>query len=85
MTLHASPEEAGEVFTRTNPKLSVYTHMVLLKVTKEELVEQTRKTYTGPLEIGEDLMSFEIGEKIKVIRPSDASSHPDRPNIVDEL
>jgi ribonuclease Z len=59
--------------------------MVLLKVTKEELVEQTRKTYNGPLEIGEDLMAFEIGERIKIIKPSDASSHPDRPNIVDGL
>ena len=85
MTLHASPEEAGEVFSRANPKLSVYTHMVLLKVTIEELIEQTRKTYTGPLEIGEDLMAFEIGEKIKVAKPSDHSSHPDRPDLSDEL
>jgi ribonuclease Z len=85
MTLHASPEEAGEVFTRANPKLSVYTHMVLLKVTKEELVEQTRKTYNGPLEIGEDLMAFEIGEKITVIRPSDNSSRSARPDLSVEL
>jgi ribonuclease Z len=85
MTLHSSPEEAGEVFTRTNPKLSVYTHMALLKVKKEEIIEHTRKTYAGPLEIGEDLMAFEIGEKIKVIRPSDYSSHPDQRDIVNEL
>ena len=85
MTLHSSPEEAGEVFTRTNPKLPVYTHMALLKVTVEEIIERTRKTYTGPLQIGEDLMSFEIGEKIKVIRPPDHSSHPDRPDLANEL
>jgi ribonuclease Z len=85
MTLHAKPEEAGEVFTQANPKLSVYTHMVLLKVTVGELIEQTRKTYTGPLEIGEDLMAFEIGDKIKVLRPSDNSSRPDRPDLSDEL
>ena len=85
MTLHTSPEEAGEVFKRTNPKLSVYTHMVLLKVTKEEIVERTRKIYTGPLEIGEDLMTFEIDEKIKVIRPSSESSSPDRPDPSNEL
>ena len=30
----------------------------------------TRKTYSGPLEVGEDLMSFEIGEKVVVHRPS---------------
>jgi ribonuclease Z len=85
MTLHTSPEEAAEVFTRANPKLSVYTHMVLLKVKIEEIIERTRKTYTGPLEIGEDLMAFEIGEKITVIRPSDNSTSSDRPDLSDEL
>jgi ribonuclease Z len=85
MTLHTSPEEAGEVFKLADPKLSVYTHMVLLKVTKEEIITRTKKIYTGPLEIGEDLMSFEIDENIKVIRPSSESSRPDRPDPSNEL
>jgi ribonuclease Z len=33
-----------------------------------ELVAHTRKTYSGPLEVGEDLMSIEIGEKVEVRR-----------------
>jgi ribonuclease Z len=31
-----------------------------------DLIPLTRKTYSGPLEVGEDLMSFEIGEKVVV-------------------
>ena len=58
-------------------------HMVLFKVSKEEVVERTRNTYSGALEIGEDLMVFEIGETISVIRASDRSQG--RPEIVPEL
>jgi hypothetical protein len=28
----------------------------------DEVMAETRQTYSGPLTIGEDLMSFEIGE-----------------------
>lgn len=69
MGLHLSPEEAGKVFTRTKPKLAVYTHMVLFSINIEEIATRTRQTYSGPLEIGEDLMVFEVGETIKVRRP----------------
>jgi ribonuclease Z len=31
----------------------------------EALLEQTRKTYGGPLVVGEDLMTFEIGDDVK--------------------
>jgi len=33
------------------------------------LLEQTRKTYSGPVEVGEDLMSIDIGDKVEVHRP----------------
>jgi ribonuclease Z len=68
MDLHLSPEEAGKVFTRAKPKLAVYTHMVLYSVNIEEIVTLTRQTYSGPLVIGEDLMSFEVGETVKIHR-----------------
>ena len=35
---------------------------------RPDLVAQTRKTYSGPLEVGEDLMSIEIGDKVEVHR-----------------
>jgi ribonuclease Z len=64
---HTTPEQAGIVFTRVKPKLAVYSHIVPPDV--PEVVPHTRKTYSGPLEVGEDLMSIEIGDKIEVRRP----------------
>jgi tripartite-type tricarboxylate transporter receptor subunit TctC len=34
----------------------------------DDLVAATRKTYSGPLEVGEDLLSFEVGETVVVRR-----------------
>ena len=57
---HTSPREAGLVFARARPKLAVYTHLVLLAGENiaapsiVELIAQTRETYDGPLEVGED-------------------------------
>lgn len=71
---HTVPREAGLVFARTRPKLAVYTHLVMLgsetvaPPTVEDLVRETRETYDGPLEVGEDLMSFEIGDTVTVRR-----------------
>jgi ribonuclease Z len=70
MAHHTSPRDAGVVFSRVNPKLAAYTHIVLLSndqtppATIAELVRETRESYVGPLEIGEDLMSFEVGEVV---------------------
>jgi ribonuclease Z len=72
---HTPPEDAGRIFTRVRPRLAVYSHVVLLttdpafpapRVT--ELLPRTRSTYGGPLEIGEDLMTIEIGKDIRVHR-----------------
>jgi len=73
MAHHTSPQEAGTVFTRAHPKLAVYTHFTLLArppipaVTIGEVIGQTRETYSGPLEAGEDLMSVDIDESGKPI------------------
>jgi ribonuclease Z len=71
---HTTPREAGRVFDRTRPKLAVYTHLVLIRSeqiaapTIGDVVAETRKTYGGPLVVGEDLMAFDIGETISVSR-----------------
>jgi ribonuclease Z len=67
---HVTPEQAGEVFSRTKPKLAVYSHIVLPTATEQDLIPPTRKTYSGPLELGEDLMVIEVGEKVEVRRPT---------------
>jgi ribonuclease Z len=65
---HTTAEQAGNVFTRVKPKLAVYSHIVPGDAT--DLVALTRKTYSGPLEVGEDLMSLDIGERVTVHRPA---------------
>jgi len=72
---HTTPEDAGRVFTRVKPKLAVYTHIALLSTdlaisapTVEDLVSLTRKTYSGPLEVGADLLSIDVGERVTVHR-----------------
>ena len=71
---HTSPQEAGSVFARTKPKLAAFTHLVMLASptirapSVDELIAATRETYRGPLEIGEDLMSFEIADTVTVRR-----------------
>lgn len=62
--LHTLPEETATVFNRTKPRLAVYSHGG-----SPAIVAEARKTYSGPLELGEDLMTIEIGEKIEIHRP----------------
>jgi ribonuclease Z len=74
MAHHTTAREAGLVFTRAGPKLAAYTHLVFLAskdvppATVTDLIAETRKSYDGPLEVGEDLMCFEIGDTISVKR-----------------
>lgn len=71
---HTMPEEAGIIFSRVKPKLAVYTHLVRLSTDDvpqlpiRELVSQTRRSYSGPLIVGEDLMTFEVGKDIAVYK-----------------
>jgi len=71
---HTTPEEAGIVFAKVSPKLAVYTHLVMLssksipEAPLPSLITRTRKNYDGPLVIGEDLMSFIVGETVSISR-----------------
>ena len=71
---HTSPEEAGVVFERLQPGLAVYSHIVLFgdadtpPPSLEDLVASTRTAYSGPLEVGVDLMRIEIGDAIEIQR-----------------
>ncbi|MBX9776660.1 MAG: MBL fold metallo-hydrolase [Xanthobacteraceae bacterium] len=76
---HTTPREAGLVFAETKPKLAAYTHLVFIATEKippltvTDLLAETRETYGGPLQVGEDLMQFEIGDDVTV-RQLDASA-----------
>jgi len=76
MSHHTSPEEAGVVFDRAKPKLAVYYHFVIYGTPKippykvQDVVDLTRKNYSGPLLVGEDLTAFVITkDDVKVMQP----------------
>lgn len=73
VNFHTTPEQAGKVFSSTNPRLAVYTHVAIPPIdpsmpplTIDDIILQTRKYYTGKLVVGEDLMVIDIGESIKI-------------------
>lgn len=69
LDIHTTPEEAGKVFSKVKPKLAVYSHIVLLgglTDAESNLAVRTSKVYDGQVVIGEDLMSFNIGDKIGI-------------------
>ncbi len=69
---HTTPEDAGQVFSRAKPKLAIYTHILYFgDYSVTDLIPATRKTYSGPLEVGEDLMSIEVGKQAVVRRTFD--------------
>jgi ribonuclease Z len=62
---HTTPEQAGKVFTAVNPKLAVYSHIVrIYQYPEEEILKRTKENYPGAVILGEDLMSFSVGEKV---------------------
>jgi ribonuclease Z len=66
---HTPPQQAGEVFARVAPKLAVYNHLLLFGgAWAEDLIPATQTNYSGPLLVGEDLMSIEIGETVEAHR-----------------
>jgi ribonuclease Z len=74
---HTSPEQAGRVFAAVNPKLAVFTHVSLVAVPErrqtllDSILPWTRRTHSGRVVIGEDLMTIIVGDTIEVRRRSD--------------
>lgn len=66
---HTNPRQAGEIFSKAEPRMAVYSHIVngtsseAPGVSDEELERRTRETYDGPLTVGRDLMSFSITDE----------------------
>jgi ribonuclease Z len=51
---HTTPEQAGEIFSRVQPRLALYSHIGRRDVDSAKLIELTRTSYSGPPEVGED-------------------------------
>ncbi|MEP6927369.1 MAG: MBL fold metallo-hydrolase, partial [Ginsengibacter sp.] len=64
---HTTVEQAAKVFNEVQPKLAAYSHIVKLYGRDEEdLFKRTKANYSKPFVIGEDLMSFSIGDTVSV-------------------
>ena len=61
---HTTAEQAAGVFNRTKPRLAVFSH----SPGTQSILDKTRAAYSGRVEMGEDLMSIEIGDDIRVTR-----------------
>jgi ribonuclease Z len=82
-----TPEQAAQIFAKAMPRLAVFSHIV-----KKELpgaagdavvIARTRQAgYPGPLEMGLDRMTIEIGDAIKVLPPqlTDGIAEFDKPD-----
>ena len=70
VALHTLAPDVGRVFKESGTRLGVFTHLDNNPSGIPELIKQTRQTWDGRLEVGEDLMVIDIGEDIEVRRPS---------------
>jgi ribonuclease Z len=67
---HTQAKEAGRVFAVVRPKLAVFTHLVLVDgFPADGLAALAHQTYDGDVMVGEDLMSFDVGDTVQVRRP----------------
>lgn len=60
---HTDGVEAGEIFARVRPRLVVFSHGG-----GPESLPLVRQHYDGPVEIGQDMMTIEIGDTVDVRR-----------------
>ena len=68
---HTTPEQAASVFTKVSPRLAVFSH----SPGTAAIVEQTRRSYPGRVEMGEDLMVIDIGAEVRV-KPAASGMRP---------
>ena len=64
---HTTVEQACKIFNSVKPRLAVYSHIVrLYGKTDEELTQRTNACYSAPWILGEDLMSFAVGDTVEI-------------------
>src|SRR6185503_10751088 len=57
---HTDPAEAGRIFEKVKPKLAVFSHYNA----GAPILPLVRQSYSGPVELGEDGMTIDIGGAI---------------------
>ena len=62
---HTDGIEAGRVFERVKPRLAVFSHF---NGAPAAILPLVRQSYAGSVEFGEDLMTIDVGDAVKVRR-----------------
>jgi ribonuclease Z len=64
---HTTIEQAAKIFNQVKPKLAVYSHIGNpYRQNEQEIIKRTKANYSGKVTLGEDLMSFSIGDTVSV-------------------
>jgi ribonuclease Z len=66
---HTTPEQAAGIFSKVSPRLAVFSH----SPGTAAIVEETRRYYSGRVEMGEDLMVIDVGTDVHVTPPAAAA------------
>ena len=64
---HTTPEQAATIFSKVSSRLAVFSH----RPGTAAIVEQTRRSYRGRVEMGADLMVIDVGADVRVKAPVD--------------
>jgi ribonuclease Z len=69
-----TPEQASAIFLKTKPRLAVFSHIVKKELPADAgdnvIIERTRKAgYAGPLVMGQDRMTIEVGDQVTAVPP----------------
>ncbi len=65
---HTDSSQMLRVLHKAKPRVAVLTHIILIGVREDTLLEELKNNYEGELYMGEDLMRIVVGSNIKVIR-----------------
>lgn len=63
---HTSPQGLAEVLHEARPRLTVLTHLVLFGLSPAQVLSEIRASYSGRVEVGEDLLWIDVGEQIRI-------------------
>ncbi|MEM7400849.1 MAG: MBL fold metallo-hydrolase [Pseudomonadota bacterium] len=64
---HTDPAQLAQVLKLAKPRVAVMTHIILVGISEQEVLDQIQSQFDGELYMGEDLMSIEVGSRVKVI------------------
>ncbi len=62
---HTIDEDAAKVFDRAKPEVAVAYH---LGVESKKLAKKMKRLYSGKFYAGEDMMTFDLGAKVKMVK-----------------